>query len=121
MYDLKNVDFGDGVYEIDESAFAGCTSLEHIVLPDGLKTIDDRAFQDCTALTDITLPADILEIDQLAFFGCSSLSSIHYGGSTEQWQSILFGDSWDNGTANYTVSCTDGTLTKDDLTLNRDR
>jgi hypothetical protein len=72
-------------------------------------------FADAPDTRHITIPATTYEIDSLAFSGCSSLTSIHYTGSKEQWQSILFGTDWDLDTADYTVYCTDGTLVKGEL------
>lgn len=49
----------DGVEEIGEEAFLGCTGLEKLVLPASVKTIGARAFQGCTALKGVVLAEGI--------------------------------------------------------------
>ena len=53
---LKTVDFGDGIIEIQEEAFRECTALESIILPKNLETIGDGAFYGCTSATEIYIP-----------------------------------------------------------------
>ena len=66
-----------GVKEIGELAFAGCTSLESIVIPKGVKKIWSFAFMKCTSLTAVTLPVGVNDIDHTAFYDCSVLSKIY--------------------------------------------
>ena len=88
---------------IGEWAFLGCSSLT---------SIGNSAFYECSSLTSITIPDGVTSIGDLAFEGCSSLTSITYGGTKAQWEAISFGSDWNYGTGNYTVTCTDGTLSK---------
>ena len=53
---LKTVDFGDGIIEIQEEAFYKCTALESIILPKNLETIGEGAFYGCTSATEIYIP-----------------------------------------------------------------
>ena len=53
---LKTVDFGDGIIEIQEEAFRECTALESIILPKNLETIGEGAFYGCTSATEIYIP-----------------------------------------------------------------
>ena len=86
----------DGVQDIEEDAFARCTSLqsedefviikgvlsayrgdaEHIVIPDGINVIDDHAFENHKNLKSITFPSGLQEIGGFAFSGCSSLERV---------------------------------------------
>ena len=45
--------FPDGVTEIGEHAFKGCTSLTSITIPDGVTRIVGEAFQECPLLTQV--------------------------------------------------------------------
>ncbi len=47
-----------------------------------------------------------------AFYGCGSLTNIKFNGTKEQWNAIIKSDDWNYNTGNYTVTCTDGTLSK---------
>ena len=48
-----------------------------------------------------------------AFDNCVELAEIKFNGTCKEWQSIEKGDYWDDDTGNYTVYCTDGTVSKD--------
>ena len=48
-----------------------------------------------------------------AFEYCSGLTKIQYNGTIDAWKQIRKGTLWNIGTGNYTVYCTDGTITKD--------
>ena len=82
-------------------------------IPNSVKTIGSRAFNDCTKLTSIVIPDSVRSIGDSAFAYCGSLTSIQFNGTTAQWQAITFGSSWNYNTGNYTVTCTDGTISKD--------
>lgn len=71
-----NHNIPDGVTEIGELAFSGCTRLQSIVIPDSVTLIGELAFQDCTSLQSIVIPDSVTKIGESAFFGCTSLQSI---------------------------------------------
>ena len=60
---------------IGERAFAGCSSLEEIVLPEGLKSIGEGAFHG-SGLKYITLPDSVCSVHPNAFAGCCQLEEI---------------------------------------------
>ncbi len=97
---------------IHSSAFDGCTSLTSITIPDGVTSIGDSAFSECISLTSITIPDSVTSIGNSAFYNCSGLTSINFSGTKAQWNAITKGNSWNYGTGNYTVYCTDGTISK---------
>ena len=66
----------DGVTNIENSTFAGCSSLTSVTLPDGVKSIGNSTFAGCSSLTSITLPDSVKSIGNSAFAGCSSLTSV---------------------------------------------
>ena len=102
----------NSVTSIGDFAFRGCTGLTSITIPNSVTSIGSGAFYGCTGLTSITIPDSVTSIVNHAFFGCSGLTSIEYDGTIEQWQAIQFGENWNEGTGEYVVHCTDGTVAK---------
>lgn len=56
--------------------FAGCSSLENVVIPDGVESIDNRAFYNCRGIFDIEIPDSVTEIGDYAFYGCTYLENV---------------------------------------------
>ena len=77
---LKTVDFGDGIIEIQEEAFYKCTALESIILPKNLETIGEGAFYGCTSATEIYIPKTLTNWSagyQYPIFGfCTALETL---------------------------------------------
>ena len=100
-----------GLFHVESAAVAN-EQLTEITLPDTVNSISVRAFSGCTNLTSVTVPESVTEIGALAFAYCAKLERITYEGTVAGWQAITLGSYWDGGTGNYTVHCSDGTLTK---------
>ena len=66
---LRTVTIQEGVTEIEDGTFDGCSYLETAHLPDSLKKIGDNAFSS-TNLQAISIPAAVREIGDYAFCGC---------------------------------------------------
>ncbi|MBD5447049.1 MAG: leucine-rich repeat domain-containing protein, partial [Treponema sp.] len=109
---LKSVTIPNGVTEIGESAFWGCTSLESVAIPNSVTAIGYRAFHDCTSLKSVIIPASVTAIGNYAFSGCTSLTEIQFKGTTAQWRAIrgraIQGSSEAKKVA--TIRCSDGSL-----------
>ena len=60
---LKEVQIGEGIVEIGEGAFEGCTSLTIVKLPASLKLIRQDAFAGCTSLQKVILHESVTNID----------------------------------------------------------
>ena len=78
---LKTVDFGDGIIEIQEEAFRECTALESIILPKNLETIGEGAFYGCTSATEIYIPKTLTNWKNggyryPTFFDCTALETL---------------------------------------------
>ena len=73
--------FGDGVTEIGNSAFSGCTGLTSVTIGNGVTSIGSDAFYGCTGLTSVTIPDTVTSIGSDAFYGCAGLTSITIGNS----------------------------------------
>jgi len=71
----------EGVTEIGDAAFWGCSSLTSIIIPNNVTTIGHGAFTDCSSLTSIMIPDSMTEIGGIAFQYCSNLKSITIGSS----------------------------------------
>ncbi len=108
VYDSKPVT------QIGSYAFYSCGDLTVIIIPDSVTSIGDDAFAGCDSLTDIRIGNGVKHIGSDAFYYCSSLTSITYNGTVEQWNAIEKGEYWNSSTGDYTVRCTDGTISKAD-------
>ncbi|MDE5813945.1 MAG: leucine-rich repeat domain-containing protein [Muribaculaceae bacterium] len=69
---------GQGITEIPDYAFLGCTSLKKVRLPKGLRKIGFQAFSECSALEEINLPSSLEDIGSNSFTYCSSLDGLTF-------------------------------------------
>lgn len=88
---LEKIDFGEGVSNIDEYAFYGCSSLSVICLPQKVRKIPYFAFGYCKNLTGITLPKDIEKIEDNAFKSCKD-NGVGPFSNTENLKKITIGE-----------------------------
>lgn len=109
---IKTIVISNGVTNISSYAFYNCSGLTSITLPDSVTSIGDYVFSDCSKLTSITIPDSVTSIGSSAFYDCSDLTSITYTGTIAQWNAIAFHAGWNGDTGNYTIYCTDGTISK---------
>ena len=72
---ITSYEIPEGVTEIGNNTFSGCTKLESVTLPSTLTKIGSGAFS-YTSLKSVVIPASVTEIGDHAFSGCSSLTSI---------------------------------------------
>ena len=73
----------DSVTRIGYSAFFGCESLQSVSIGSGVETIDSYAFENCRSLTGVSIPDGVTEIGGFAFSGCESLAYAQLGNGTE--------------------------------------
>ncbi len=83
---LKEVILPDSIEEIGDYAFYR-TGLESIVIPEGVTQIKEGTFMGCTKLTAITIPTSVTVIEPFAFCECETLS-VKYMGTPEEWEAI---------------------------------
>ena len=66
----------EGVTEIANSGFTGCTALTDVHMSDTVTSIEGNAFNGCTSLAGVFLSANLTTIKNYAFSGCTGLTSL---------------------------------------------
>lgn len=75
----------EGLEEIPEEMFMGCSNLPAIVIPPQVKSIGARAFSGCAELKDVYIPASVEEIALDAFADCPRvLLHVREGSAAER-------------------------------------
>ena len=82
--------------------------ITEIVIPDDMTSLKDYAFYRFASITSITIPETVTSIGSYAFYNCKSLKTINYSGTLYSWNNIRLGTSWDYGTTDIKVICSDG-------------
>lgn len=67
---LVSVKIPNSVTKIGDRAFSGCSGLTSIEIPDSVKAIGHGAFDECFRLTSVTIPNSVTSIGEMAFHGC---------------------------------------------------
>ena len=67
------------------------------VIPEGVTEIGEKAFEGCTSLESVYISEGIKIICVDAFAGCTSLTEIYFGGSREQWEAVKKVQNWNKG------------------------
>ena len=100
------------VKRIGRYAFSGCSGLTSVTIPDSVTSIGSAAFENCTGLTSVAIGNGVTSIGESAFENCTGLTRIDFNGTKAQWKAIKKYNFWCSYTGNFTVYCTDGTLSK---------
>ena len=116
LIDAKEDIFGsyiikDGTLCIGTEAFYFCSDLVSVVIPDSVTNIGGGAFSYCRNLISITISNSVTSIGNYMFWADSSLIIITFNGTTEQWNTIEKGDSWNYNVPATEVICNDGKVT----------
>ena len=89
---IKSVIIDRGVTSIGDCAFYNCKDLTTISISDSVTCICGCAFEGCTSLNSITIPNSVRSINQHAFYGCRSLTSITIPSSVTNIGEDVFSD-----------------------------
>ena len=105
---MSEINFGDSIAKIGDSAFFSCDSLTSIEIPDTVTEIDNSAFMYCSNLSEVVIPNSVTKIGHRAFNGCpiysvtlpasvayigneafgNKLTDLYYDGTQEEWNAI---------------------------------
>ena len=109
---VTSVKIAEGVKEIGESAFRGCSSLTTLSLPSTITTIGAGAFGQCTGLTSLEIPAGVKNgLVQALTGGVYGGSNTFYPYNFPYDSSSQTGIKFAEGSSYEFVTATDGTNT----------
>ena len=103
---------GDQVTGIGNAAFKDCNTVRSIKISTRVTSIALSAFENCSSLVSIDIPKSIVKIELYLLKNCSALTTINFTGTTSEWRVMSKARDWNYNTGDYTVYCTDGTVSK---------
>ncbi len=74
---LAKVRAEEGIFQIGNRAFYGCSAIESLVLPDTTENIGELAFAACSALQSVAMPVSAT-YSSASFAGCDSVENLCY-------------------------------------------
>lgn len=94
--EIKSIVIEEGIVNIGDNAFLGCSNVESIKLPKSLLVIGTDVFTSCTSLKTINIPAKTSKIAGTPFVNCLKLTAINVDKGNEEFTSekgVLFNKS----------------------------
>ena len=87
---IKTVVINNGVKDIGDALFEGCSGITSVSIPTSVENIGYEAFEDCTGLTSISIPASVESIGSSSFEGCTALTNVSISSGVENIYSSAF-------------------------------
>ena len=84
-----------GVSQIGNYAFLGCTSIVSVTISDSVTIIGASAFNDCKKLEKAAIGSGVARINEYAFSGCDNLMGL-YLNDIASWCKVAFSNSVSN-------------------------
>ena len=82
---IKKIVIGDGITQIGNYVFAGCTNLQDIVFPQKtLKRIKDYSFSGCSSLKEFIVPEGIDSLGEGFLYDCLSIEKISFPSTLKE-------------------------------------
>ena len=76
---IETVELPSSLLEIQDYAFAGCTSIKSLKFANGIERIARGAFQGCKKIERLEFPSSLTEIQDYAFQGCTTIRELKFG------------------------------------------
>lgn len=101
--------------EIADAAFAGCGTLEEVVLPKRLERLGNNAFANCSALRSVTFHSDVPRMENPASVFENVSATVQYPEGNDTWTEEAragFGGglTWQTGASDQVFSGTVGSI-----------
>lgn len=109
---LENIIISDSVTYIGPRAFENDFALKTVVIGKGITHIYQDTFKYCKSLSEITIMNNEIVIDSYVFTLCSNLKVINFNGTIDDWIAAVENSYLGSYTPDFTVYCTDGTITQ---------
>ena len=120
-----NLTFSEGVSYLCDSSFYGCSNISSLAIPNSVTQIGASAFYGCFRIDSLHIGSGIQSIGAEAFSGCTGMTYMYYNArnygdslfaprntasfantNTEQFTTLVIGDSVDVLPANAFRNCT---------------
>ena len=96
FYGCSGIDslyIGSGVTSIGPSVFRGCSSIHHLVIPNNVTSIEEHAFDSCSGIDTLVIGSGVTLIGSSAFNGCSGLEYMHYNARNLNTENFMYSSS----------------------------
>lgn len=85
---------------------------DNFSVPEGIKTLVSVSLA-YSNLKSIDIPKSVKFLSDKVFVESFDLITINYAGTVQEWKLIQKDQAWDKDSAEYTIYCTDGQISKD--------